>query len=169
MNGQFNSKFVISICAISILLNLPVYSQNKLSYEEQSCFSAQSKSVTDSTKIPWEVLATLSAETPVIQALQANKLLSVQLPASWFMASAVHLHAPQNSDLIIIGKGPLLKGNKAPFWIFLHTDHGLELAFSFTGQKLIVKPTYHNGYKNIEAVRLDARNSMAMGTIYSST
>ncbi|MEI9974287.1 MAG: hypothetical protein WDO73_20900 [Ignavibacteriota bacterium] len=82
--------------------------------------------------------------------LEAGGMAADQLPRSWFGASVVHLAGSRESDVVLIGKGPLEGANVTQYWVLRPTSHGWEVLLQATALGLSVKNRRLNGYRDIE-------------------
>jgi hypothetical protein len=152
-------KAVTLLTVISMFWAVDAVSQDKPDSPEQVQFSVEDETAKHPVSIPEDAWSILKKDAGVLEVL-TNRSLSVnQLPASWFTASEVHLKVRNESDLVVVGKGPLQGANVTTFWVFLRRPQGLVLVLSAPAHDLIIKPTRRNGYKTIEiasttAVRL---------------
>ena len=103
--------------------------------------------------IPDAVLAVLSSDSAVRTSGCVDQGQSaLEISASWFEASRIHLDGPEEIDLLVKAKdGCLFGANIGPFWIFKKTPHGYELllATSALGVELLRSRT--NRHKDISA------------------
>jgi len=72
------------------------------------------------------------------------------LPASWFLASAVHLSRPSEQDVVVMGRCPVCGANVAPFWVFRPAEGGYNLVFFGGGLALSISKHRSNGYLDLE-------------------
>ncbi len=136
---------------------------------EQSAFDAEPDSGKMHLERPVEIPAsaldvlrdTLSRGT--VNCLKSRGTTPKQVPASWFLASAVHLNGPNEVDLIVLPNVPsiakpgnsggcLLPANGGPFWVLgpgiASERYGLLLAAY--GHRLEVLDSRANGYRDIQ-------------------
>jgi hypothetical protein len=136
---------------------------------EQTVFDAEPDSGEMHVKRPVEIpdsalevlRDTLSRGT--VNCLKSRGTTPEQVPASWFLASAVHLGGPNEVDLIVLPNVPnvakpgtpggcLLPANGAPFWVLgpgiASERYGLLLATY--GLRLEVLDSQTNGYRDIQ-------------------
>ena len=99
--------------------------------------------------VPDGVLAVMKTDPFVQENLRDQGIPSDQIPKSWFAASIVHLARSRESDVVLIGKGPLVGANVTQFWILRPTGHGYELLLQATGLVLSIKEGRLNGYRDI--------------------
>jgi hypothetical protein len=164
-------KAVTLLIFASMFWTVCAVSQDKMGIPEQLQFSAEDDSVKNPVAIPSDAWSILKSDPGVLEVL-ANRGLSVdQLPASWFTASEIHLDGRNESDLVVVGKGPLQGANVTTFWVFLRQPQGLKLVLNAPAHDLIIKPTRQNGYKTIEiasatAVRLSKTTFQFDGNQY---
>jgi hypothetical protein len=129
---------------------------DKTGAREQLHFSAEEETVTQPVSIPQDVLRILEGDRDVAESLKEQKLQPEQLPSSWFLASKVHLHGTEQSDLVVISSGPLMGANVVKFWVFGRTPHGFELLLAVPAHDLIIKNSRWQGYRTIEAAAMTA-------------
>jgi hypothetical protein len=119
---------------------------------EQTSFSAEDSSVRKPVPIPQSVLSALSQDTLVSNELEYESKHAEQAPPSWFSASATHLGASREVDLIVMSVGPVHGANVTMFWAFRPTASGHELIFTGGGHELRVLNSRSKGYRDIEAL-----------------
>jgi hypothetical protein len=131
-----------SICVILAagLFALPLRPQSASdsTAREQTVFS--SEGITEKKKGDWvvhppierpvplpdEILKLLRSGDRVIKCLEPERV--TEAAAAWFVASEVHLHDKDQSDLVVMPvNGCLLGTNVDPFWVFAKTGHGYDL------------------------------------------
>jgi hypothetical protein len=125
---------------------------------EQTDFSAEDETVKKPAAIPDEVLALLRQDSMVKDVLESEKIPLQKLPTSWFSASAIHLSAPGEPDMIVAAEGTLMEANVENFWVFRHTVHGYELVLNAPAHDLGVKKRRWNGMREIELESATATN-----------
>src|SRR5471030_543390 len=74
---------------------------------EQIEFSAEDSAVKQPVSIPGDVKEQLSRNEVVQTQLENENLPAENLPASWFLASKVHLSSTRRTDLIIVANSPV--------------------------------------------------------------
>lgn len=119
-------------------------------FSEQMQFSAGDESVQRPVSIPRDVSAILARDEWVQDALESQKVPARELPASWFAASVIHLAGPDEIDLVVIAKGPLVGANVTTFWVFRSTPHGYRTILNGPALGLTVLHTRWKGYREIE-------------------
>lgn len=117
---------------------------------EQTQFSAEDDGVQHPVTLPEQVRTLLGQQDMVREQLEDANLTQSQLPASWFSASASHLHDGHEPDLIVQGEGPLLGANIDTFWIIIATDSGYKLALTIPAHNLNVLRTRWKRYRSLE-------------------
>ena len=118
---------------------------------EQTRFGAE-EPVRRRANIPADVLRGLGQDEKVQSCLVGAQNAPVEIQASWFAASAIHLNADRLPDLIVKAENSCLFGaNIAPFWVFRNTGRGYALALRVNTLALDVLPARTRGYRNIRA------------------
>lgn len=141
--------------AVALLIYLSVCGQGSTQIKqplpsEQMQFSAEDEGVKRPVAIPDDVLAILSKDEFIRDVLEDEKPAVGKLPQAWFSASAIHLGGPNETDLVVLGEGPLRGANVITFWVFRPTPHGHELVLTAPAHDLIVKNKRWKGYQEIE-------------------
>ena len=134
----------------------------KDSVHEQSSFNAEDETVERPAALPEGVLIILRNDPGILNTLKVDKLLPGQLPLAWFLASEIHLGGHDQTDLIVMGVGPLRGANVNTFWIFRKAPQGYELILNEVAHDLRVLRTRGKGYRDI---RLAAVVSQAAVTL----
>jgi len=111
-----------------------------------------------------EALAVLAQEKEVASCLESNELAANQLPASWFVASRIHLGGPGEVDYVVLPdltsrSGCFLGANTGQFWIVRKTAEGYVLVLSLYSHSLDVLPSRSNGLRDIEAYTIALRRN----------
>jgi hypothetical protein len=67
-------------------------------------------------------------------------------------ATVVHLHGPNERDLVVVGSsGPFIGGNVGPFWIIRNLPTGPQVVLSIITLSLSIQKTNSQGFRDIEA------------------
>jgi hypothetical protein len=93
-----------------------------------------------------------------------------QVPASWFVASEIHLDGPDEVDLIVVPNGPrmsklppaascLLGANVGPFWVLRRVGGRYMLLLETYALRLDVLDSRTNSYRDIQTVASTAVTS----------
>jgi hypothetical protein len=94
-----------------------------------------------------------------------NGLTPEQVPASWFVASEIHLDGPNDIDFIVqpkaLGKSPspngcLFGAHVVPFWVLRNRDGNYDLLLQTGGDFLQVLDSRTNGYRDVKGIGLTA-------------
>jgi hypothetical protein len=94
-----------------------------------------------------------------------NGLTPERVPASWFVASEIHLDGPNEADLIVrprdLEESPspnrcLFGAHVVPFWVLRNRDGKYDLLLQTGGDGLQVLDSRTKGYRDIKAVGLTA-------------
>jgi hypothetical protein len=121
--------------------------------------------------LPPEALPVLAQEAGVASCLQSNELVANQLPASWFVASRIHLGGPNETDYVVLPNLAInnpessarcfLGPNTGQFWVLRKTPKSYVLLLSVWTHSLDVLPSRSNGLRDIEpytiAIREDTK------------
>lgn len=122
---------ILLVCGSLFGDTLEAQTQTKVQQDEQTSFGAEATpGVKRPVEIPDSALQVLrdTLTGGTFNCLEAMGTTPEQAPASWFLASAVHLNGPNEVDLIVlpnelsIAKGPnpggcLLAAHGGPFWV----------------------------------------------------
>jgi hypothetical protein len=119
--------------------------------QEQSTFSAEEESFQRRAQLPKELLRILRSDEQVLRTLKWEGMAPEELPADWFLASEIHLHTPDQADLIVMGVGPLRGANMNSFWVFRKTPHGYELVLTEATHTLQILSARSKGYRSIRS------------------
>jgi hypothetical protein len=134
-------------CAIALVLGITGSAGGSL--QVRDTFEAEGKPK-QPVSIPREVLVELRKEDRAQTCLAESKSAK-QVPASWYVASAVHLDQDGREDLVVQAANPCLFGaNIAPFWVFTRSKGGYELALRVNALRLDVLDSTTNGHRDIE-------------------
>lgn len=129
---------------------------------EQSSFNtnqaASEPLIKRPVRIPGAVLEILRKDDTVGACMEDNPVAPGQSLASWFVASEIHLHGPDEVDLVVLPAGRTetymcfhsVEG-VGWFWVFRHVGERYELALKTAGLSLRVLRTKHDGYRDIRA------------------
>jgi hypothetical protein len=164
-------------CLILMLLNTraigglsPRQNPSKDHESEQTVFEAEPDTddkmhINKPAEIPESALQALqdTLGPGQIYCLRSRGVAPEQVPASWFLASAIHLNGPDEVDFIVLLNSPslgdpknpggcLLPANGSPFWVLgpglASRRYGLLLGTY--GLSLEVLNSRTNGYKDIQ-------------------
>jgi hypothetical protein len=117
---------------------------------EQHAFGAEDKSVEHPFTLPRNILDILAGDDEVKNALVNENIAPGNLPASWFLASEVHLAGPNERDVVVIGRCPVCGANIVPFWAFRPAANGYQQIFCGGGLHLEIEGHRTNGYLDIK-------------------
>ncbi len=130
--------------------------QSQVRLREQSAFGAEEE-VEHPVNMPEDVLRILRRDERNQRRLAEGQSPD-DMPASWFVASEIHLNEDDLPDLVVMAATPRLFGaNIVPFWIFRNTPQGHKLALSVSALGLEVLNNRTNGYRDIHSIALSAR------------
>jgi len=66
-------------------------------------------------------------------------------------AAVVHLHSPQERDLVVVGSGELYMGvNVGPFWVIRELPTGPQVVLATSSMAMEILPRASNGLKEIQ-------------------
>jgi hypothetical protein len=128
--------------------------KDQAQHHEQWHFSTERQitAVEKPAEIPVEVLGLLRTDDIVLCEKSCLKEVEAfdQIPASWFVASEVHLDGSDEVDLIILpNRGCLLGANIGPFWIARKADQGYRFVLSWVAHDLDILPSRTKGYHDV--------------------
>lgn len=124
--------------------------QRRIKPREQSQFGVEEK-ITHPVSVPEDVLQILRRDEHNQNCLATNASPD-KIPASWFVASKIHLNNDNLSDLVVAAANPCLFGaNINPFWVFRNTPQGYKLALSVSTLGLKALNTRTRGFRDIRS------------------
>ena len=123
---------------------------------EQRQFSAEDETVKNPILIPQSIREILVSDRMVRDAADYDHISPERFPASWFLASAVHLGGNYEDDLVLIGQGPLRGANITQFWVFHRVANGYKLVLQASAHDLTVSKTIWNRLHEIELLSATA-------------
>ena len=110
--------------------------------------------------LPEDALNTLRKDSRVAGCVQPGM---TEAPATWFQASAIHLHNNDQNDYIVLPiDGCLFGAGVAPMWVFVKSAKGYELAMTTDTLQLEVLNSRTNEYRDINASSLTATMIMVI-------
>ncbi len=124
-------------------------------------------------RLPDSVVAALAADPDIRAMIGAANPSVVEPPRSWFLASAIHLAGPEEEDLVVIGRPPILGANVTTFWIFRPRRDGFELLLTASAHDISIKNRRFNSYREVDvfsatAVRLVTVRYRLEGATYKA-
>jgi hypothetical protein len=117
---------------------------------EQRVFGAEDESFKQPFDLPRSILDILSSDDMVADSLRDKGISPKELPASWFLASAIYLAKHTEQDVVVMGRCPVCGANVVPFWVFRPVETGYNLVFFSGGLALSISRHRSNGYLNLE-------------------
>jgi hypothetical protein len=123
---------------------------------EQMHFGAEDTGVEQPVDLPKHVLAILRKDETVQSVMENENTGLESPPPAWFSASAVHLTAGKEKDLVVVGQPPVSGGSVALFWVFCATASGYALVLTASAHDLEVKNASWKGHRDIELTSLTA-------------
>jgi hypothetical protein len=134
---------------------------------EQSQFSTETDVVPiqHPKDLPEDALQVLRNDRVILNCARTAKMLPDEVPASWFVASEIHLDGSVEEDLIVQGRdlrlspAPnrcLMGANVAPFWVLRKTQAGYSLVLSVSAHDLRVLGTKSKEFRDIEVFAMTA-------------
>jgi len=129
---------------------------------EQLHFSAEDENVQRPADIQQDAWKILQKDSGVQNVLENENLTAEQLPRSWFLASAVHLGGPQESDLIVIARSELMGANLTTFLLFMQTPKGMKLVLTAPAHDLFIKSSRSHGHRDIKMFAMTAIRIMSV-------
>lgn len=122
----------------------------------QTHFTAEDSSVKQPVPVPDSVLNILREDNGVRLALATDGISGVNIPLSWFSASAIHLSNSKDSDLVVMGEESLRGANVTTFWVFSAMPGGYKLVLTAPAHDLIVRNTRWKSHRDIDLVSMTA-------------
>ena len=165
-------------CAALVLFALLIpgwSSQSKASKtastQEQSRFSAEQAAVNEPVahpvSLPAGALLALGTSEDVASCVKREGVKQDQIPASWFVASEIHLDGPKEIDFVVLpnldmppgseAHGPVgcfLGANIAAFWVVRESSNGYQLALTVRCHDLVVSNHRTDGLRDIQAISI---------------
>jgi hypothetical protein len=167
-------QIIATLClSVSLGIGLSARSSPKPAIQEQRRFSVEQEIVPIErpVSLAGEALSVLAREAGVASCLDSNNLTPDKLPASWFVASQVHLADPNEIDFVVLpnlegdsqtslgSAGCFLGASTGQFWILRKTPQGFRLALTVFTHSLTILSTRWNGLRDIEAVTVSVSTS----------
>ena len=158
----------IFLVIAAILFPSHINSQNspKTQTREQSSFSVELEisPIQKPAALSEEALQALAKDNHIRSCLDSQNLPPEKLPANWFIASLIHLHGPNELDLIVLPSGRLPETAKGEisanaclvgastggFWVLRQTPAGFQLVLSQMASGLSILKTRSNGLRDIQ-------------------
>jgi hypothetical protein len=112
--------------------------------------------------IPQGVLPVMRKDQVVVRCLKSKDSNPSQPPTQWFVAATIHLHDPDENDLLIMPR--MLAGGQdldksvsgcwdgmknSPFWILRRVGRGYAVALSESADGLEILSTRSRGFRDI--------------------
>ena len=149
-------------------VSTPPQRLNQAGRVEQTIFGVEEE-IERPVSIPEDVLQLLRQDQRNQRYLAQGQSLQ-DIPASWFIASQVHLHDGDSQDLIVMAANPRLFGaNIVPFWVFRNTPLGHQLVLSITTLGLEVLRSKTTGYRDIRATAATAKEVLTTDYVFDGT
>jgi hypothetical protein len=149
-------RFILGSC-LFILLD-PSAALGKAEKEQTSFDADPSRHIARPVRLPESVEQILAQDSEVVTCKNENPIPPGSSLASWFVASEIHLHGPDETDLVVlpVAEGtPLLCFHSAEgigwFWVFRPVAAQYELVLKTAGLGLIIRDTRHHGYRDIQS------------------
>jgi hypothetical protein len=122
---------------------------------EQSVFGLETK-VDRPAKMPLDVLQILRKDEQVLRCLSGNQSPD-QIPASWFLASKIHLDSSEKNDFLVQPKNACLFGaNIGPFWVFKKAPAAYSLALKTVALGLELLSSSSSGSRDVRGTQATA-------------
>jgi hypothetical protein len=140
-------KSLLLITLIGLLGSLGVAQQTtRIQPREQTSFIGL---VIQRPVNPPESVIQFLRKNPQILTTSLGRPAAQPFAANWFSASVIHLGSPDEADLIVIGKGPLLGPSGALFLVFRKTATDYQLIFNERAQFFDLLESTSNGFRDI--------------------
>jgi hypothetical protein len=140
----------LALLLAGTLIHATVAQSHPRQAQEQTAFSAEDEGVRKPVPVPKDILSLLAQDEFVRNAMEYSGSPMKTPPQKWFSASVVHLGSPNENDLIIQARGPLMGANIDTFWVFLGKPTGHVLVATAPVHNLRVLKTRWGGYREIE-------------------
>jgi len=139
--------------------------RERAQHQQQTEFSMEQEIVPIKKALtpPEAALRTLERQPAVSSCLESENSSNGQLPASWFVASEIHLAGPDESDLIVLPaelKAPVpmrpapnacfIGPYTSKFWVLRKMGEGYQVVLSVDAHDVKLRPTRWRGYRDIE-------------------
>jgi len=152
--------------------------------EEQSRFNSEQgfagEPIQHPVSLPVGALRVLADDDGVSSCLENENMTRDQLPASWFVASEIHLDGPDELDLVVLPNldtgiaqnlrrpaGCFLGANTAEFWIVRKTSQEYELVLHAGGHNLKVSKIRTNGFRDAMTITPQEAGRIVTTVIYT--
>jgi FG-GAP repeat len=136
---------------------------NEKNAPEQDKFNAEMP-INNPVTIPEDVLNVLRDDRRN-QSCLAPQQTNKQIPATWFVGSAVDLNGDGQPDLLVTAANTCLFGaNVNPFWVFMKTPQGNRLVLKLSSLQVEFLHEKTNGSRDIRSDSATAREVLT--TIY---
>ena len=156
----------------------------RASSQEQSRFNCEQgfagEPIQRPISLPEGALRVLAYDDGVSSCLENENMTRDQLPASWFVASEIHLDGPDEVDLVVLPNldtglaqnlrrpaGCFLGANTAEFWIVRKTSQQYELVLHAGGHDLEVSKIRTNGLRDAMTITPQEAGRKVTTVIYT--
>jgi hypothetical protein len=148
LSRSFFQVLSMALCAFAVGAQQPTKPAN----HEQTVFGAENE-VERPVPMPDQVLRILNTDDHVRDCMTLKGVS--RAPASWFIASEVHLHNSHQVDYVIQpGSGCIFGANTVPFWVFRKVDGRYELLLKTQQLGFEVLKSKTHGYHDIRVTRV---------------
>lgn len=173
MAKVINLKWLPLVLVLVAVLGGIVEAQKATGHQqpEQTSFAAEAVPgkalIWKPVKIPGDALQVLrrSLSRGSLHCLKIQGITPEQVPASWFVASVIHLNGSKETDIIAqpsdLAEGPspnrcLFGAHAVPFWVLRNASGRYALLLSVYADGLEVLDSRTNGYRDIRILSLTA-------------
>lgn len=152
----FSTKALLILCAL--LSQGGSVGWGSVAQEQAVFYADPSEPIAHPIDLPDGAAQVLAKDDNVVACLKDNPIPQGESLASWFTASEIHLHGPNEADLIVLPlaqDSPYMCFHSAEgvgrFWIFRQVGRRYELVLKTAGLGLTLLESRHNGYRDIQS------------------
>jgi hypothetical protein len=121
--------------------------------------------------LPEQALRILSREKRIAICMEHDNISPKQVPASWFVASQIHLDGASKADLVVQARQErdpqldnrcLFGANIGPFWVLRNSDRGYELVLQTDALGIDILSSRTKDYCDIRGIRVTAGKTISV-------
>jgi hypothetical protein len=164
-NTRLKGRHLTLIPVVFVALLAKAQDRVKSNEQEQSGFGREQVGlvpIRHPITIPQSALGVMSKDEVVARCVKSKDSDLRQLPTQWFVATAIHLHSPAETDLLIMPR--MLSGQQdakksesgcwdgiknGPFWILRGVRGGFSVVLSESADWLEIRSTRSRGFRDI--------------------
>jgi len=168
------------VAALCVSGNSGEDQKRSLPESEQTGFNSEQEilPVQRPVTLPKEALPALAEEAGVASCLENEQMARADLPASWFVGSAIHLSGPNELDLIVLPnlnletiQGPrpvgcFIGANTGWFWVLRRTKAGYRLVATIGAHHIAVSRHRTKGLRDITSGTIQQAGASVFEVVY---